>query len=191
MDRCVENGLSCMTKAGFTLLELLVAMALFGFLATMLVPNLRSPGYERRQFIGKLNALTRFAWQNAIITDKIHKIQFDFTKEHVSVQIEQGRDSAGERIFGPLKQALIRTSFTIPTHIAIKNFFIEGFDEMSRFVGRKTAEAWFYIVPDGLAQEVVINFFDMKDIIAEKARPVGLVLNPFSAQFKEYGSFQK
>ena len=57
--------------------------------------------------------------------------------------------------------------------------------------GRQTTELWFFIVPEGLAQDVVINLLDMRDKDRGKAKQVGLVLNPFAAQFKSYDSFQK
>ena len=73
----------------------------------------------------------------------------------------------------------------------IKQFNIEGFDEMSRYgVGRKTTEMWFYIMPDGLTQEVTINALDTKDLKNNKPRPFSLVLSPFSAIFKYYDTFQ-
>lgn len=181
-----------MNKSGFTLLELLVVMVVIGLLATILMPNLRTPGYERKQFIGRLNALTRLGWQNALITNKVQRVQFDFAAH--TVQLQSARDkseSSDELQFGPLKEIALNTSFTIPEQIEVRQFFIEGFDEMSRFSGRKTGEVWFYIVPDGMAQEVIINFFDTKDTIEGKVRPVSLVLNPFTVQFKEYDSFQK
>ena len=47
-------------------------------------------------------------------------------------------------------------------------------------------------MPDGMAQDVIINLVDTKDFLPdESARPVGLVLNPFSVQLKEYDTFQK
>jgi prepilin-type N-terminal cleavage/methylation domain-containing protein len=177
-------------KSGFTLLEILIVIAIIASLMT-LVPNLgqRKPRYEREQFIARLNALTQFAWQQALITHKLHTVEFDFTKHQVSVQRDVGeRDEEGfaktERVRGP------RSAFNYPTHLEIKQFIIEGYDEM-RGTGPKKTQAFFYIIPEGLTQEVTINFIDKKDTIDGKARMVGLVLNPFTAQFKAYDTFQK
>jgi hypothetical protein len=38
---------------------------------------------------------------------------------------------------------------------------------------------------------VIINFLDTKDTKDDAPRRVGLVLNPFTAQFKIYDAFQK
>ena len=43
-----------------------------------------------------------------------------------------------------------------------------------------------------MTQDVIINFYDTKDVLPDESpRPVGLVLNPFSAQLKEYDTFKK
>ena len=78
---------------------------------------------------------------------------------------------------------------TWPDSIIIKQLLIEGFDEMKRFTGGKTETVWFYIVPDGMVQAVTINFLDKEQMIDGKPKPVGLVLNPFTAEFKVYHAF--
>jgi hypothetical protein len=62
---------------------------------------------------------------------------------------------------------------------------------MAKFTKSKTEEMWFYVIPGGMAQDVIINFIDTKDLYNNAPRSVGLVLNPFSAQFKIYDTFQK
>jgi len=179
-----------MNKKGFTLLEILVAIALIVIMATILVPNLgrQIPGYERRQIISQLNALTRLAWHNAIITNKIHKVVFNTEKNNVHLEIAQDTyNEQGEPLFKPLKEAYVKASIYWPDRFQIKNFFIEGFDEMNRFGGgRKTTQTWFFIVPEGLAQEVTINLLDTREMVDNKPQQIGLVLNPFTAQFNVY-----
>ncbi len=179
-----------MNNKGFTLIEILVAIALIAVLATVLIPNLRPliPSYERKQMIARLNGITRLAWHNAIVTNKIHKVVFNMDTSKVHIEIAQdAKDDKGEPIFKLLKGAYVTSSMSWPEHFKIRHFFIEGFDEMSRFGGdRKTGEMWFFIVPEGLAQEVTINMLDTKDIADGKPRKIGLVLNPFTAQFKAH-----
>lgn len=178
-------------KPDFTLLEILIVVAIMGSLA-ILIPNLgqRKPRYEREQFIARLNSLCQFAWQQALITHKLHAIEFDLTKHSVSVQRDIGtRDEDGhpktELTKGP------RSKFTYPAHLEIKQFIIEQVDEIKRAgSGSKISTVFFYIIPEGLAQEVTINFIDKKDSIDNKARTVGLMLNPFTAQFKVYDTFK-
>lgn len=188
LSMCVLNS----KKAGFTLFEILIVMAIIGLLMT-LIPNLgqRKPRYEREQFIARLNSLCQFAWQQALTTHTLHAVEFDLTKHSVSVQRDTGeRDADGTPKREPTKGP--RSKFTYPAHLEIKQFIIEKFDEIrSAGSGSKTNTVFFYIIPEGLTQEVTINFIDKKDSIDGKARTVGLVLNPFTAQFKVYDKFAK
>ena len=189
-----KNGLRLtVTKSGFSLLELVVAIAIIGLMAAVIVPQLRRPGpkEERKQFISQLNALTKFAWQNAITSGKIQQIDFDFEKKVVSILQASGKKKKdGKLPVVPLEKKYTRTKIKIPEQLVVINFYIEGFDETTRSPGPLLG-AYFYIVPEGLAQSVVINFVATKEKVAGKAKEVGLILNPFSAQFEVYGTFKK
>lgn len=180
---------------GFTLFEILIVLAIMGIMMSVMVPNLRRlfPGRERKMFIEKLNGLTRIAWQRALVERKTQKIVFDFGKRYIWLESATGAIKDGQQEFMRSKTAYVLTQLKIPKSIEIKNFIIEGFDEMGRYgSGRKTTESWFYLIPDGLAQSVTINFLDFGTLTASgKPRQYGLVLNPFSAQFKVYDGFQK
>lgn len=180
-------------RAGFSLLELLIvitiaAMMGAGFLSLL---NTMQPGYARKQFVSKLNSLVQFGWQQAVITKKVHRVLFDIKNRKASLEVEAEKSTQSKVVFEPLKQAYMATSMVWPDSIIIKQLLIEGFDEMKRFAGGKTETVWFYIVPDGMVQAVTINFLDKEQMINGKPKPVGLVLNPFTAQFKVYHAFAK
>lgn len=183
------------SKSGFTLIEILVAMAIIALVATIVVPNLwrQTAGHGRQQFVRSLNALCALGSQQALVTGKTHKVEFDFQKATVALQAATGqRNEKGEPGYGPVKGAYLKTSFTWAPNLEIKNFIVEGFDEMSKFVSGRTTAAWFFITPGKFAQAVTINLVDTKDTLSRnKPRPLGLVNNPFTAQFKEYDTFQK
>ncbi len=181
-------------KNGFTLIEILIVVAIIGLMTAVVVPNFSKllPRRERQVFLGKLNALTRFAWHRALVERKTQQVEFDFKKNIVSVSDVVRFKDNGPPETAPIKGAYLNTSLAIPSNIEIKNFIIEGFDEKARSTSEKTIASYFFIVPDGLTQNVTINFIDKKQKnTAGKPRQFGLVLNPFTAQFTVYDSFQK
>ncbi len=182
------------SKYGFTLIEILIAFALIGILMSVIVPNFKRllPRREREAFIGKVNAITRLAWQRALIERKVYKVVFDFKNREFWVEGPTGTSKLGELEFARIKGSYFKASAKIPATIEITNFIIEGFDEKTRRGAGGTNESWFFIMPDGLAQTVTINFLDTKQLnAAGKPKQFGLVLNPFNAQFKVYDGFQK
>lgn len=181
-------------RSGFTLIEIIVAIAIIAVMATIVFPRLqRSSKYEQDQFISKLQQLVQLGWLNALSTGKIHRVSFDISKHKVSLGIATDKvDKNGEPEFVPAKVTVMSPSFDWPASLVIKSFIIEGFDEMSRYSGgRSTSEVWFYLMPDGLNQSVTINMIDNKQRRdSGKPKEIGLVLSPFNAMFKKYDSFQ-
>ena len=184
---------SGISKEGFTLIELLVVIMILGIIAAIVVPNMqrRLPKYEREAFITNVNTLLGNAWQYAVQRQKIVRVMFDFEKNLSSIQEQTDKkDAKGDEIFKPLEAEYRTTQYRWPAHIEIKQFFINGVNEMT--AGKIVTKMWFFIIPDGMSQEVIINALDTK-----QQRPdgsdiqIGLVLNPFSAQLKSYGLFQK
>jgi prepilin-type N-terminal cleavage/methylation domain-containing protein len=181
-----------MQKNGFSILELLIVIAIMGILSAVIVPNLqrRTPRYEREQFITRFNSLVLLAWQQAITTYTNHRVSIDFEKNRIQVFVEQKDSLSSRSVYVPLSLGTTST-LEIPGTIVFKQCIIEGVDELKRGEGKKTAEVWFYVIPDGRTQSVIINAVDTKDMHNNKPRPFSLVLNPFSAQFETYDSFQK
>lgn len=176
-------------RAGFSLLELLIVVAIMGLLTVAFLPLLTNlqTGHARKQFVSRINQLVQFGWQQAVITRKVHRIVFDIKNRKASLEVEAAKSTKAKPVFESLKQVYLPTTITWSDSIIIKQFFIEGFDEMKRF-GR-TETLWFYLIPDGMVQAVTINFVDKEQIVDNKPKPVGLVLNPFTAQFRVYNAF--
>lgn len=181
-----------MHKQGFTIIEIVVAIAIIGFMATILVPNLFAPtaAKERKNFIAALNGLLYIGWQQALITHKVHMATFDLNKNKVYLEVVQSMENPSSPKTAPVNINYQKTSIEWPEQFEVQNFFIEGYDEKGRSARQNVF--FFYIMPDGMAQDVVVNIYDTKDVLPDQSpRPIGLVLNPFSVQLKEYDTFKK
>lgn len=180
-----------MTKKGFTLIELLIAIAIIGMMMAIIIPMFQQqPGAARKKFIAQLNLLVQNAWQQSIITRAVHRIIFNFKDRQALVERNITLSPDAKKFdFKEVQGSDMQLSW--PSSLIIRQFLVEGFDEMKRFSNREAEIIWFYIVPDGMTQQVTINGIDKEDSIENKPRQFGLVLNPFLAQFKEYDTFQK
>ncbi len=181
--------------AGFSLIELVVVLFIIGLVLAIGVPNLRrlQPGYERRLFVSKLNNLTAAAWQRALQTQSLYRLFFDMKKRMISIQAETSEDNKKNKALPEvhLPSSLQQDTLQWPVSLEIKQFFINGKNDMAR-TDRKVTTIWFYVVPEGMSQEVIINVTDAQQKQLDGfPSEFGLVLNPFNAQFKEYDSFQK
>ncbi len=181
------------TKAGFSLLELLVVLLIIGLLGTIVIPNLqiRAPGYERQEFLASIQGLIGTAWQQVLKTGTLHRLFFDFKKSEIRLeQIVKTEQFGGEKEEGKLVELpYIKTQLAIPPAVAIKQLFIDGTDVLNQ-PGVKVETAWFYMVPEGLSQAVVINLVDTRDT-DEKGQPTrfGLTVNPLTAHVNLYENF--
>ncbi len=182
-----------MARKGFTLFELLAVIAIIGLVATVIVPNLgkRSPSEQRRATLAKLNGLTQLAWKNALISNELHKVKFNLKDGIITVEKPTGQYKEGQPVTKPLERDYANSDMQWPERLEVKQFIIEGTDEI-KVKGRSDISAWFFIMPDGLAQDVIINFVDTKDLRPDgQPKKFSLVLNPFNAQFSVYDAFQK
>lgn len=180
-------------KQGFGLLEIMIALAIVAIVGTTIVPRLwrTDARQERRNLLVQLNELMGYTQQQAVITGADHKVEFEFPKIKI-VRATDKRTSEGQPVFEPVTNFAVHPELSLPKHLEIKQFLIDGIDEMSRFVGGTTKRVWFFITSSGIAQPVILNMLDRKDgQRGGKGRSVGWVLNPFSAQFKEYNEFQQ
>ena len=180
-------------KPGLSLIELLVALAIVGMIMASIIPMLqqREPGYERKQLMVRLNALMHFAWEQAVISNAVHRVLFDFKNRKAFVE-KNVTKSPTEKTLDFQRSKGMGAETTWPQTLVIRQFIVEGFDEMKRFAGGKGAEtSWFYIIPDGMTQQVTINGVDKDEIINGKPSEFGLVLNPYMAQFRAYDAYQK
>lgn len=185
--------MSGINKPGFTLLEIMVAIVIIALIAAAVVPRFGGQPLRRRQaFVAELNALLGLGWQQALTKNTIHRVTLDFEKRLFTLQEDEGAGRGDTKGFQEVKTPYVTSDMKLPDDYEIKQFFIEGHDEMQRFAGKGLKTAHFFIVPEGLVQAVIINALDKSDL-DEKGRAVtfGLVLNSFSGQWTYHDSFQK
>ncbi len=170
----------------------MIAIAIIGILATISFTYLgrQTPEYRRNNFVARLNAMLRIATQNALATNRIHQVNFDFTRHTISVLVDQETTGKkGERAYKLMEAPYANTAYEYDDTLETRNFYIGKEDE---FGTGKKEEAWFFIMPEGLAQDVIINMRDTNDTQMHKAgAPLGLVMNPFTVQFDAYDTFAK
>lgn len=181
-------------QAGFTIIELMIVIALIGVMAIIVVPVFRSDNTSqaRQEMAGKLNMLVSTAQYNAIASGNITRVVFDLKKAQISLEeLAKQKDSLGQDKYDLLKIDYNDTSLAWDQNLQIKEFYINNQNALSSDEG-SSAKVWFYIVPDGNAQNVMINFTDTHE--NEKLNEIieySLVLNPFTVQFKLYDMFQR
>lgn len=186
-------GLCNKNRPGFSLTELVFAMAIVGLMVAIAIPNLfkRKPLYEQKAFVTSLNAFMAEAWQRGLTTQKIQKIVFDIPQRRVLLEQETNQqDPQGGVQFAPVVVQYAPAAPSWPEAFEIQQFFVQGADELSSST-RTTNAVWFFVLPGGLAQEVIINMVDTtSQTDLDEGKKVGLVLNPFTVQFKTYDEFQ-
>ena len=186
-------GRSNKNYPGFSLLELMVVMVILGLMLAITIPNLlkRKPLYEQKAFVASLNAFMAEAWQRGLTTQKIQKIVFDIPQRTVLLEQETNQqDPQGGAQFSPVVVQYAPAAPSWPQSFEIQQFFVQGADELASRTSTKHT-VWFFVLPGGLAQEVIINMVDTKNQTdLDEGKKIGLVLNPFTVQFKTYDEFQ-
>ncbi len=179
---------------GFTILELVIALMILAIIAGIVAPNLfrRRSSYARQELSDKLTGLVELAYLEGSSSGKLHRVFFDIPRKLVRLERETTRKHAGQTVYEPAKSSYLKTSFDWPEHFDIKNFYIKARDEMAAGPGATTNTVWFYVAPDGVAQEVIININDTNELTAQgNPYAFSLVLNPFTLRFTLYDEFQK
>ncbi len=79
---------------GFTLLELVIAIAIVAILGVVLVPTFRGERekLETKEFVAKLNTLMQAAWQQALSSQKVQRVFFDFNKKSIALSEQSDKD---------------------------------------------------------------------------------------------------
>lgn len=176
-------------QPGISFIEILVILLLMSLMLSLSIPRFlsRKPRMEQLQFFEKFATMVSQTAHQAIITGKIHQIFFNI-KDHmimVKQHDSQSDETSKHQQFKHIHAGLFTSSIQLPQRFIITNFFIQGFDETR--VSDTMNEAWFYVMPDGSSQRIIINFTDDDD--QHHAR-FCFTINPFYSQVKFHETFQ-
>lgn len=163
---------------GFSYLELLIYILLFGILGTMLVPNIfERKGSVFKKFAGDIHTLVLYGVQQAMITKKVHQIYFDM--DNSQGLVKQHDPALHEK---PLEEQFIipdaykkQGRITIPEGVQFSHFVIEGVDEVKSQA--RLNEVWFYCMPSGIVQDTKMDMIFVQD--DETTTTARIIINPF------------
>lgn len=192
-QRGLKRSALVFSTRAFTLLEMLLVVFIVALLIAGAVPTLRQlmPRSQRQEFLAQLNVMVNRAWQEALATHKKHRIRFELEQRRMLLEQETGRDDKNKAVYSQVIDQFLETAYTWPESLQIKDFFIEGRD-MVHVPGVRIHEIWFFVFPDGLAQDVIINMFDTQDTReSEAGSRFALSLSPFTTRFNIHEAFIK
>jgi len=158
-------------KPGFSLLEIIVAMAIVAVMATQ-IPRLTRINYNQQEkFVADLNMLARNAYTHALVSGRPTQLFFDFESQvkKIIIRVEN------KTVFEPVQSDYGNDSLVWNDNFEVEKFIIDGKDEAG---GGKLKTVWFYIMPDGLSQQVTLVLRD-----EAVGKQLELELNPFFVQF--------
>jgi prepilin-type N-terminal cleavage/methylation domain-containing protein len=179
------------TATGFSFIEILVALLLLSIFASFVVPRIfgNRKGVTKKQFFSDFSHVISDTLYQAITTKKIHQVFFDFNNREISVKIYHADSSETDKHkqFKKVPPGNFHSSLIIPEQLTIQNFSINGTDAMA--AGKTTNDAWFYIMPDGTSQAVIMNIQDEQEESPHDR--FSIVINPFYSQVKLHDAFTK
>jgi prepilin-type N-terminal cleavage/methylation domain-containing protein len=178
-------------KQGFTLLEMVIVLAIIGITMTIIVPSFKRTGQAPlKQFIEDFSLFMRKTALRALEKNKELKIYINLKKRLIELHEESDKDKlTGEKRFAKITQQPFAKDLVIPESIEFKNAYITTATGTKDQLAQESDDFWFFITADGIAQEVVINLIDTTPKASQGQ--AGLILNPFTLAVEQYNEFKK
>ncbi|MBI2353321.1 prepilin-type N-terminal cleavage/methylation domain-containing protein [Candidatus Dependentiae bacterium] len=177
-----------MNNKGISFIEILIVLFILGLISSFVIPSIfnKQKDSAKQKFVVHFMELMQDALEHTIISQQVHQIFFDLEKHEIMVKIPDALNFEPDAFVSVGKEVAHRF-IQIPDHFVVKNFFINGIDDIQGAKGIKTV--WFYIMPDGTSQAVIINIEDA-EVFSEQNR-FSFTINPFYSQVKKHDEFQK
>lgn len=115
----------------------------------------RSPAVEWPALQQELNNLLYFARQEAITTQKVHRLTFNKKKRSVSVEVRDGdvENKPGVPQYSPVHSTYFASEYEWPEQVHCEWVKLNKKDLFDEFKGM----AWCYVVPNGLVQDISVK----------------------------------
>ncbi len=177
-------------QAGISFIEILVVLMLMSLALSFTIPRFvnSQKNSTKKHFYQNFSQLISETMHQAILTNKIHQVFFDNNHHKIMIKIfdEKSENQNKHQRFKLIEKDLFKSIIDIPENFIIQNFFINGDDEVKS--GAALNEAWFYIMPDGTSQNILINIINQDDPHDNK---FSITINPFYSQVSIHDTFQK
>ena len=172
-------------QSGFSLLEILIVLLMISLFGAFVAPTfMTKKSVAKQKFIAEFATLMQDTLYQAISTKSIHQVYFDFDNNVIIAkeQNSQKQDSNKHKNFSDtfIDKVHISPQFTF------HNFYIQATDEVQQ--GKVLHDAWFYIMPDGTSQAVIMN---IEDNSQDPSKQFSITINPFYSQVQADETFQK
>jgi len=175
---------------GFSFIEILVVLLLLSIFISFAVPRFFSSrkGVVKKEFFSEFALVISDTLHQAIITKKIHQIFVDL--DHHEIRVKQHHVMPDEtdkhKQFKAVSPGIFHSQMLIPQQLSIKSFYIGDNDAINQ--GKTIHDVWFYIMPDGTSQAVIINLQDEEE---QANNQFSIAINPFYSQVKLHDAFTK
>lgn len=177
-------------QPGISFIEILVILLLVSVATSLVIPRFLSnkPGAAQKKFFTEFNTLVADTVFQAVMNKTVYQVYFDLNKHTITIKkYEPKIETKNKHLrFESTPKDIFQNQINLPETFSIKNFFVQDKDEFMS--GIKMNDAWFYIMPDGNSQAVIININDDSD---DRETNFSIMVNPFYSQVTLHDTFQK
>lgn len=175
-------------NAGFSILEIIIIIALIGVLGSITLPNIfvKRQGSIVKTFIKEFSIVYTKAVYHAIQTNCVVQVFFDIEKKDIFLK-EELKDSTNSDIHERFQELTKQNQMhvQVPDFLDLQGLYIQEFNEMEQ--GKKQTQTRFYVMPNGTAQPIILNFAYNTDSGSEKK--LSIQVTPFLGRVQTHEEF--
>jgi hypothetical protein len=165
---------------GSMLLQVMIVVLLIALGASLMMPRLlrRSPDRNWQAIEQELTNILYFARQEAVTTQKVHRVVVDKKDRTVFVEVDAGEEKPGVRAYAPVQSYYMVSRYQLPEGIA----FISCKRGKADLFEQNKGKAFCYVMPHGLVQELILK---IERVERDEKEYYTLATEPFLGSFVE------